>query len=149
MDDYVNRGYTDDHANSLELYIGYHASQRSGELIHSPRNCLPAAGWEWARKGRLAIDFPGLARFEVNDFRIVKGLQQRVVLYWYQGRGRAIPGEYEAKFWTIADALIRHRTDGALVRIVTPIQTDEAAARAVSVSFLRTLCPCLQELIPN
>jgi len=149
VDEYLNRGYVDPAGNSLELYIGYFGSQRSGELIHSPKNCLPAAGWEWVRTGKLNLAVPNHPNIEINDFRIAKGLQESLVLYWYQGRGRAIASEYNAKFWMIADAMTRHRTDGAMVRVIIPLRNREENARELGVKFLQAIYPSLDQSIPN
>ena len=149
VDDYLNRVYTEANGNQLELYVGYFGSQRSGELIHSPKNCLPAAGWEWVRKDHRIIPLPNHTPIEVNDFGITKGLRTSLVLYWYQGRGRAIANEYKAKFWMITDAMFRRRTDGSLVRIIIPIQNREAEARAQGIEFLQAIFPFLDQSIPE
>lgn len=149
MDDYANRRYLNGDGDWLDLYIGYYNSQRTGDLIHSPRNCLPAAGWEQARNGRLKIEMPGEPAITVNDFLIVKGREQQVVLYWYQGRGRAIASEYTSKLWMMSDALIRRRSDGALVRIAIHVRDTDADARARAVGFVQLLYPRLKEFIPE
>ena len=149
VDDYLNRAYTDSNGNLVEVYLGYYGSQRAGELIHSPKNCLPGAGWEWVRKGRLDVTFPGQTAIEINDFRITKGLKEELVLYWYQGRGRAVASEYTAKFWMVADAITRHRSDGSLVRLIVPIQDSETQARALGINLLRELYGHLKESIPD
>ena len=149
MDDYLNRFYTNTVGKQIEIYVGYYKSQRAGDLIHSPRNCLPGAGWETVRASRSAIQIPGRYPIIVNDFLMTKGLQRDLVLYWYEGRGRAIASEYTAKFWMITDALTRNRTDAALVRIVVPITHTEAEARADGIAFVQTVYPHLSEFIPN
>ncbi len=149
VDDYLSRFYTDAGGNQVEIYVGYYKSQRAGNLIHSPRNCLPGSGWETERAARSTIAIPGRSPIVVNDFLMVKGLAQDVVLYWYEGRGRAIASEYTAKFWMVADAITRNRTDAALVRIVIPIKSGEAEARARGISFVRTLYPHLHDFIPD
>jgi EpsI family protein len=149
VNDYVNRVYTAPQGGEIDLYVGYYNSQRSGELIHSPKNCLPGAGWEWLRTGRLNVQVPNSPPIRVNDFRIAKGLQQDLVLYWYQGRGRAVADEIQSRLWMISDAITRRRTDGSLVRIIVPIQNSEDNARAQAVSFLQALWPSLSESIPD
>jgi EpsI family protein len=72
-----------------------------------------------------------------------------LVFYWYQDRGRTIASEYSAKFWMVADAISRNRTDGALIRLITPLHDDDAAARARLVSFTQILYPHLESVIPN
>ncbi len=89
VDDYLNRFYTDAVGNQVEIYVGYYKSQRAGDLIHSPRNCLPGAGWETERAARSTIAIPGRSPIVVNDFLMIKGLSRDVVLYWYEGRGRS------------------------------------------------------------
>jgi EpsI family protein len=148
VDDYVNRVYSDGSGTEVELYIGYYTNQRSGDLIHSPKNCLPAAGWESVRQGALVVPVGSNASILVNDFRIAKGLNQDLVLYWYQGRGRVVADEYKAKFWTIFDAAVRHRTDGSLVRLAIPIRDSEASARERGIHFVRALYPQLAAYIP-
>ena len=149
VDDFANREYHDDAGNWLQLYIGYYNNQRTADLIHSPRNCLPAAGWETVQTGKLRVDIPSHAPIVVNDFLIAKGLQRQVVLYWYEGRGRTIASEYTSKFWMMGDALTRRRTDGALVRINIFIRENEANSRARAVAFLQALYPRLSEFVPN
>jgi EpsI family protein len=149
VDDYINRLYTSSKGDRVEFYVGFYSSQQGGDLIHSPRNCLPASGWEWVHKGTLGVQIPGYSHIVVNDFRISKGIYQDLVLYWYQGRGRVVAGEYQSKFWMIADAITRRRTDGSLVRIVIPIQSTEERAQASGVRFLQKIYPYLSESIPN
>lgn len=149
MDDYVNRRYSDAEGNWLDLYIGYYNSQRTGDVIHSPRNCLPASGWEQKRTSYQTIEIPGGRAIVVNDFLIVKGLEKQVVLYWYHGRGRAIASEYTSKLWMMSDALIRRRSDGALVRIAMEVQDSEADTRTRAIGFVRSLYPHLKEFIPE
>jgi EpsI family protein len=149
MDDYANRRYSNGDGDWLDLYIGYYNSQRTGDVIHSPRNCLPGAGWEQVRTARLTIEVPSGQAITVNDFLIVKGLERQVVLYWYQGRGRAIASEYTSKLWMMSDAMFRWRSDGALVRIAFHVRGTEADARSRAVDFVRALYPQLKTFIPD
>ena len=123
-DDYTNREYFGGD-RPVELYIGYYKDQRSGDAIHSPKNCLPGAGWEPVRSTQLQIgsaDKPVL----VNEYIVEKGKSRDLVLYWYQTHGRIVASEYWAKFWLVADG-VRHRsTDGAMIRIWTTAEDGEA-----------------------
>ena len=74
---------------------------------------------------------------------------KQLVFYWYQGRGRVIASEYAGKFWMVADAISRNRTDGALVRLITPLNDGEEKARARLVNFTQVLFPYLDDLIPK
>ena len=149
VDDYVSRVYTDRGRHNLGVYVGYFDSQRTGDIIHSPKNCLPGAGWEPVRSGLLTIEVPGEQRIAVNEYIIEKGLDRQLVLYWYQGRGRVVASEYWGKIWLVEDAITRNRTDGALVRIVTSAADGEEQARIREVELVRSLYPHLAEFIPN
>ena len=149
VNDYINRVYVSPAGELVQLYIGYYGAQHSGDQIHSPKNCLPGAGWEPVRAGRLSVDLGSGSRITVNDYLIEKNPTREVVLYWYQGRGRAVASEYTAKFWLVNDAIRRNRTDGALVRVITTVQEDDTQARSRAAGFVRILYPHLNEFVPN
>ena len=151
VDDYVNRTYVTAAGQPVGLYIGYYASQRQGDTIHSPQNCLPGAGWQPVEGGTVPLDVSG-QRLAVNRYVIQKGLDRQIVLYWYQGRGRVIANEYANKFWLMLDAARLHRSDGALVRVVAPVQRSVngslAAADAAAGDFARAIFPRLSAHLP-
>jgi len=149
VSEYTNRFYVDQTNATILLYIGYYASQKTGDTIHSPKNCLPGAGWDPIRSGHTRIFIPGTGNIVVNEYVIQRDQDQDLVFYWYQGRGRVIASEYLSKFWMVADAISRNRTDGALVRLITPIGDGQESARARLENFVRIAFPHLHELIPN
>jgi len=150
VSDYLNRVYFEAAANApVQLYIGYYASQRTGDTIHSPKNCLPGAGWDPIRSEIAKISLPSGRQILVNEYVIRRDQNKQMVFYWYQGRGRVIASEYAGKFWMVADAISRNRTDGALVRLVTPLNDGEEKARARLAIFTQILSPYLDELIPK
>ena len=151
VEDYINRTYVNAAAQPVNLYIGYYASQRQGDTIHSPQNCLPGAGWQPVEGNAMALDVDG-RRITVNRYVIQKGLDRQVVLYWYQGRGRVIANEYANKFWLMLDAARLHRSDGALVRVVAPVLRSAngslAAADAAAAGFTQAMFPRLPRFLP-
>jgi EpsI family protein len=149
VSDYTNRIYFSDRGVPAQLYVGYYASQRTGDTIHSPKNCLPGAGWEPVQSGYTKISVPGGRQIVVNEYVIQQGLDKALVFYWYQGRGRVIASEYSGKFWMVADAISRNRTDGALVRLITPMNDGDEKARLRLESFTQLVFPQLNALIPN
>jgi len=149
VSDYTNRIFFNQTDLPVQLYVGYYASQRTGDTIHSPKNCLPGAGWDPVHSGYAAISLASGRQIVVNEYVIAQGLNKQLVFYWYQGRGRVIASEYAGKFWMVADAITRNRTDGALVRLVTPMNDTESKARARLESFTQLVFPRLDELIPN
>lgn len=149
VNDYTNRVYSHLAEAPVQLYVGYYASQRSGDTIHSPKNCLPGAGWDPIRSGYATISIPTGRKIAVNEYVIQQDQNKQLVFYWYQGRGRVFASEYAGKFWMVADAISRNRTDGALVRLVTPMDDGEARARTRLVNFTQILFPSLDKLIPD
>ena len=147
VDDYINAIYRTPSSGVLGLYVGYYASQRQGDAIHSPANCLPGAGWQPAETGRLTIDAG--TPTEVNRWIIQKGDERQLVLYWYQSHGRIVASEYASKVHLVLDAIRLNRTDAALVRIIQPIGDGSVeAAEAAAVEFARSLMPQLQRFVP-
>ena len=149
VSDYANRTYSRLAGTPVQLYVGYYASQRTGDTIHSPKNCLPGAGWDPIRSGYATIPLASGRKIVVNEYVIQQDQDKQLVFYWYQGRGRVIASEYVGKFWMVADAISRNRTDAALVRLVTPMNDGEDKARARLVSFTQILFPSLDKLIPK
>jgi EpsI family protein len=146
VDDYINRYYARG-TPPVALYVGYYASQRQGDTIHSPQNCLPGAGWQPVSSERVTLQANGIP-VDVNRYVIQKGLERQAVLYWYQGRGRVVANEYANKAWLMLDAARLRRTNGALVRIITPIVSTPAAAFDELSAFTATLFPRLAAHLP-
>jgi len=157
-DDYIVRTYVQDRL-PLGLYVGYYASQRQGDTIHSPLNCLPGAGWQPVDVGRAAIAVKGApgapdatTPIEVNRVIIEKGLDRQLVLYWYQSQRRIVAGEYRAKIFTVLDAVRYNRTDAAMVRVVVPIaegDVEGGEAQRKATEFVQTLFPLLGPHLPT
>ena len=147
VDDYINRHYISAAGPPVSVYVGYYASQRQGDTIHSPQNCLPGAGWQPVDYQRVPLQAGG-ATLDVNRYLIQKGRQQQAVLYWYQGRGRIVANEYANKAWLMLDAARLRRTNGALVRLITPVVSTPAAAFEELRSFTSALFPRLGAHLP-
>jgi EpsI family protein len=136
--------------------MGFYGTQRQGDSIHSPLNCMPGAGWEPLSKALKTIDVPGNqgpAEIAVNRMVIGKGLDRMLVLYWYQSHGRAIASEYWSKLYLIHDAMRINRTDAALVRVIVPIPLNtpesESTAEAQATGFVRSMYPLLHKYVPS
>jgi EpsI family protein len=156
VDDYVNRVYVASRTPFISLYVGYYQSQRQGDTMHSPLNCLPGAGWEpieQRRKMISVVDQSGARRtIDVNQFVIQKGLDRQLVLYWYQSHGRVIANEYKSRIFMVYDAMRLNRTDGAMVRVITPLadtEGDLAPAIGRATRFIQALFPTLTNVLPS
>jgi EpsI family protein len=152
VDDYISRYYVSPDQSAVGLYIGYYKSRREGRTIHSPLNCMPGAGWNPVKRGVISVPIESAPAIRINTMVIAKGIEKQQVLYWYQNHGRVIAGEYREKIYTVLDALRTNRTDGALVRVITPIDgngTDaEAGAEIKAIAFVKTLFPVLSRFLP-
>ncbi len=131
----------------VSLYVAFYASQRTGANYHSPRNCLPGGGWQFASVMTVRDALPQVPGAEINRVVVEKGFDRQLILYWFQERGRVVASEYAAKGYLVWDAMTRNRSDGALVRISTPVVGSEEEACRHAVDFLRAAWePLLQHL---
>jgi EpsI family protein len=146
VDDYVHRTYVGASGVPVNLYAGYYHSQRQGDTIHSPQNCLPGAGWQPVSSATIALR-SRRGDVTVNQYVIQKGLDQQVVLYWYQGRGRVVANEYKNKALLMWDAATLHRTNGGLVRVIAPIGQGIDARQEAS-AFAAAVLTHLERLMP-
>jgi EpsI family protein len=122
MSDYMYRTYfSADTSIAFSVYVGYYESQATGKTIHSPKNCLPGAGWETLTSERSMLEADG-ATHTVNRVLLANGGVQAVVYYWYQGRGRVAANEYLVKWDLLRDAALKGRTEESLVRIIVPVK---------------------------
>lgn len=156
--DYVFRTFGPDSATAFSVYVGYYQRQATGKSIHSPRNCLPGAGWQTVEAGKADVPVAG-APVTVNRYILANGPSQALVYYWYQGRGRVAHNEYTVKWDLLRDAVARGRSEEALVRIVVPIRqapgyTTEAwrarirEAEAIAQAAARDMIPRLERALP-
>lgn len=149
-DDVLNRLYVNKEGRVANLFVGFFKSQRTGQAPHSPKNCLPGAGWAPTRSDVLAIQVPGRAEpIRVNRYVVSKGDQKSVVLYWYQTRDRVIASEYTAKVYLVADAIRYNRTDTSLVRVVVPMDSSgESEAIQTATSLVQSMFTTLRQYLP-
>ena len=134
----------------VSVYVGYYESQTQGNTIHSPKNCMPGSGWEALAARTVEIPTAGSASARVNRYLLVNEGQQVLVLYWYQGRGRVVASEYQAKWDLLRDAALHRRSDEALVRIVVPIvDGDEERAYELAAGMAEQMLPALNEALPS
>lgn len=135
----------------IGLFIAYFPTQRSGQSIHSPQNCLPGAGWTFASSGVTVLTDAAGKKYRVGDYIITNGNSTDEALYWYQLHGRSIANDYVAKASTFVDSIRLGRTDEALIRIITPVAPNEQrqAAHARAVKFAERIVPLLPAYIPD
>lgn len=150
VNDYLMQRYGNVDGRTLWLYIGYWSTQRKGAQIHSPRNCLPGGGWEPIEASQVTVALPApYPPIIVNRYLIQKDRDQQVVLYWYQSQGKALADELTAKIEMVRSAIIRNRTDGALVRVSAPVMGSTAETTESLTRYVQALYPILSEYLPE
>lgn len=135
----------------INLYIAYFPSQKTGDTIHSPNHCLPGAGWIPTSRERVLLARPDGSSFPVNRYVVSKAGERQLVLYWFQAHGREVASEYWAKFYLISDSMRMNRSDGGLVRLMTPMMNGETpdAAQARLMKLGSRFLPLLDQYIPR
>jgi len=153
FDDYLLANYTDGSGSAVNLYVAYYDSQRKGDAVHSPRSCLPGGGWQmrdFDQRTLNDIRINGEA-LRVNRTMIELGDHRQLVYYWFEQRGRIITNEFAVKWYLFWDALTRHRTDGALVRLIVPLSqsSSEVDADREITDLVSHVAPILDRYVPN
>jgi EpsI family protein len=148
--EFLSRVYTTAGQPYIDFFVAYFPSQRAGDTIHSPKNCIPGSGWTLLESSRITIKRPEGVDLPANRYLIQKGADRQLVIYWYQAHGRAVASEYLAKFYLVADAIRMNRSDGSLVRVVTGVGNGEdlASAERRAVSFAQQIMPLLNRYVP-
>ncbi|HEV3468223.1 MAG TPA: EpsI family protein [Pyrinomonadaceae bacterium] len=149
-DDYVSRDYADAGGRLASFYVGYYGTQRAGATYHSPLHCLPGSGWSLDDHETVRIKPAGGApAFEANRYVIRNAGQSQLLIYWYQGRGRAVASEYWDKVYTVLDSVRLRRSDGAMVRVLVPVGRSEAEAMETATRFAAEVAPHLAAYVPE
>ena len=151
LSDYFIIDYHNDNGQWINFYTAYYESQRKGESIHSPASCLTGSGWVFKDAGEKQLDIPGYGRLAVNRAFMLKNGARQLVYYWFPQRGRDLTNAYQLKIYVFWDALTKQRTDGALVRLITPVSEfeDLSAADRRLQDFLSRALPLLDQFLPG
>jgi EpsI family protein len=153
FDDYLLANFQDGHGPAVNVYSAYYSSQRKGEAVHSPRSCLPGGGWQLRDFGQRDLTgvVVGGRPLRVNRTLIELGNQRQLVYYWFKQRDRILTNEFVVKWFLFWDALTRHRTDGALVRLVValPPASSEADADRRLTQIAAQVAATLPRFVPD
>jgi len=135
----------------IGLFIAYFPSQKAGDTIHSPNHCLPGAGWVPTLRQLAQISRPDGSSFPANRYVVSKEGNRQLVLYWFEAHGRAVASEYWAKYYLVADSVRMNRSDGGLVRLMSPMYPGETpdAAQARIMKVGSQLLPLLDNCLPR
>ena len=147
--DYLLRDFRRPDGQVANFYVGYYATQRDGASYHSPLNCLPGSGWQLSNPDHVVISLPDGSSFTANKYVIQNGDYKNMMVYWYQGRGRAVASEYWGKVYTVIDSVRLRRSDGALVRVTVPLGDSEATALEAAKDLSAKAASALSDFVPN
>ena len=153
LDDYLLADYTDGAGPPVNLYLSFYNSQRKGDAVHSPRACLPGGGWQMRDFGQrtlTGVEVNGRP-LRVNRTIIESGDQRQLVYYWFLQRGRVVTNEFAVKLYIFWDAIVRHRTDGAMIRLIVPLPpaSSEAVADRRLNEIAGRIVPMLARYVPD
>jgi EpsI family protein len=151
-DDTLNRIYINpEKTASAFLFVAFFKTQRTGQAPHSPKNCLPANGYEPVESGHIQVAVAGRSEpVEINRYLTVRGDEKSVTLYWYQSHDRVIAGEFTARLWLIADSIRFHRSDTSLVKVVVPVRNNDAdTATRTAIEFVKAVFAPLASQLPT
>jgi exosortase D (VPLPA-CTERM-specific) len=151
FDDYILSDYVGPDRKAVNLYVAYYTSQRKGESPHSPIVCIPGGGWQIAAFERTSTAAENAAQLPFNRVVIARDGTKQVVYYWFDERGRKVANEWLSKWYLLTDAILKNRTDGALVRLTTQVMPGESEADADRRlhTFMREVVPALTAYLPS
>ena len=153
LSDYTMMDYRQADGRTVNFYIAYYQSQSKGESIHSPETCLPGSGWRFEKSGmvKLPVAWGKYSELPVNSAVMSQGENRQLVYFWFPLRDRVVTNAFALKWFNFWDALTRQRTDGALVRVITPVYPGEELKDGNErlLQFIRDMSPVLAEYLPD
>ena len=149
VDDSVLMNYKNDNEDTISMYVGYYESQKQGEIIHSPKNCMLGSGWQPIDISEIDISV-GSRKIPVTKLILENRSQKMVVLYWYQSGNRAIANEYIQRLYFIYDSIRYNRTNAAFVRFTSPVLSNDYEGSIQLLSnFIKKVVPILDDFLPK
>ena len=152
VEDYILADYRHPRESIINLYVAYYSSQRKGVSPHSPRVCIPGGGWLITEFDRIYVESGKAGQLlPLNRALIERESDKQLVYYWFDQRGRKMSNEYLMKWHLLRDSIVINRTDGALVRLTTPVFKGETIQIAEDrlKSFVKIVVSNLPDYIPE
>jgi len=146
-DDTLSRAYVGPDG-IVTLFVAFFKSQRGGVTPHSPKICLPGAGWTPEQSGIISVNVPGeRSAIPVNRYIVRHGAERSLVLYWYATAHHVMADEYISKLYLMYEGLRYRRSDEAVFRVIVPIVRGESTAEKQGVEFIQSLYQPLRRQI--
>jgi exosortase D (VPLPA-CTERM-specific) len=151
--DYLLSDYVNANGDVINIYVAYYENQKKGATVHSPATCMTGTGWTFEESCVIRVPLNDSSRpfLNVNRAIALNSNNKVIAYYWFPQRGRNITSFYLLKAYAFLDAMIKRRTDGALVRMIIRIEgSDETdVAEAGLQEFVRMTDGLLREYIPE
>lgn len=148
-DEYILRDYLDKSSgSSINLFAAHFKSLQNSYGPHSPRVCLPGAGWLIRSSKISTLPVTSTEAIPANEFSLEKSNDRMLVFYWYQNDRRIWAEEFQMKLYLLPDLVRYRRSDVALVRVIAPVRAaSHEQERTDSLDFIRTMFPQLKVLL--
>ena len=133
--------------SEIEFFLGYFHRQQENSQIHSPKHCYPGSGWNIMGESSVRISLEG-KDLDVRELVISDGRETRLVIYWFNMSGTAIPNEFALKFHQMKNALLSRSQSAAFIRFSTIVRSgDEEGARTRLIGFIGEISPDIQAVL--
>jgi EpsI family protein len=153
LSEYLMVNYSNTTGKVVNFYVAYYESQSKGKSIHTPATCLPGSGWDFRQSGTVPVSdvLSKNGAMRVNRAVMQLGRQFQLSYYWFPQRGKILTNAYQLKLYAFWDSLTKQRTDGALVRLITPVYQNEKLEHTENrlQKFVQAIVPVLDEYIPG
>lgn len=151
LNDYLLADFRNSRGEVINCYVAFSDFQAKGKASHSPASCLPGSGWELKEPDKISVTDATGRMISVNRAMMVMGNERRLTYYWFDQRGRILTDLYQIKLFNFVDSITLNRTDGALVRLITPLGDGESmvTADARLKEFFRQFNPALHRFLPT
>ena len=151
LNDYLLADFRNSRGDVINTYVAFSDFQSKGKASHSPASCLPGSGWELKEPVKISVIDGNGRSITINRAMMVMGNDRRLTYYWFDQRGRILTDLYQIKLYNFVDSVTVNRTDGALVRLITPLVGSESPEAADSrlKDFFKQFNPTLTTFLPT
>jgi EpsI family protein len=86
----------------------------------------------------------------INKLIKAERKRERLVLFWYDLNGRIVTDRYKAKMYTAWDALMKGRTNGAVIMVSSDFEgaEDPHQIPKETEQFMQKVIPLSREFLP-
>ena len=146
------RGYTQGSETEWVL-VEYFPSQDESRRAAAREFVFPGGGWSQISEREVTVPLAAAAggALAPNLVLVETGGQRYAILYWYEIGGVAIASDHGYRARLLYNQLVRGRSDGALIRVASPVQAGEEdqAVLTRQAEFLRAFYPALLGSLPR